>query len=934
MTVDAMNKTAREAVFSSNSTLAEVKRHAAQLLKIDVSVATLWDCKTNTTHSDLEFARLTNMKTTLRSLDILDGTTYLVGDYRQVPLVRFSAVEGSVKVTMHATHGAVFTLLLTSLGAAEDKSIQTSAVEITNNVVDGAGQRMVKIAIHSASDPPTILHIKIPPLDPSSKIEETVGQLQGLLDISGVDTTHIFGEGSEGSSFQEGLEGLPSGVSIEFVVEENTKGVADPATLRPRQSMRAGTVIYSTGDKVKIIPMGDSQKGRPITLPIKSVKKRLERTLPSANGVTGLQNLANTCYLNSTVQALSHIRPIREYFLSDRYLYDLNKISSKGLGGKLAVSLGELLEKLWSTEKPFLPPRDFRHLIGSYNDDYANSHQQDANDFLLALLDGVGEEVNLVRNRRTVDSKLPLGASEAAIALLSWQQRTALEESFFISLLAYQQHNARVCSSCKKPSISIDTVHPPISLALPSQDETYVDVLLHKAGEKMLSLRVCVKTKATTNDLMRAVSGLIDRSVLPANLIALTLTADMHLFQLPAWRAKEQVAQRLRLLSPGTPIHIYEAKDYTQGKKILCQAVHRRLVQEKHLFGSPYKPYLLGTPLMVSIRDGATGKELYEQVWFSLKHLVPDYVMDDNRVYPFVLTRVKEDGRSCSDCGWSHGCIGCKIECSTAGPHNVHHRDTIGIDWDIDVYNGEYKKLVETAVEIDPSVVQANNILNSQKSCDVLNLLKSYFSTGEMVDGRVKCDHCGEMAGQRGTSRFYTLPGLLIIQLKRFTWTENGQQKVSTHVNFPLKDLDLQSLLTPGEADLSELPSIMSREKTKYDLAAVINHEGAQTTWGHYYSYIRLPDGSWCSMNDARCTPIRPEAVVTNKAYLLYYIRHDIEHSDIETLWPLTAASPKGLDVAKVKKAVQGSAVIKKPPMKKRKADPSKKADPCSCTMM
>ena len=34
--------------------------------------------------------------------------------------------------------------------------------------------------------------------------------------------------------------------------------------------------------------------------------------------------MGNTCYLNASLQALSHITLLRDYLLSNDYLYDIN----------------------------------------------------------------------------------------------------------------------------------------------------------------------------------------------------------------------------------------------------------------------------------------------------------------------------------------------------------------------------------------------------------------------------------------------------------------------------------------------------------------------------------------------------------------------------------------------------------------------------------
>jgi len=112
--------------------------------------------------------------------------------------------------------------------------------------------------------------------------------------------------------------------------------------------------------------------------------------------IQGLDNNGNTCYLNASLQALLHTEPLVDYFLSLRYLRDVNIEGKFSLGGRLAYIFGTLAREVWTTGRTALNPKGFIKELTSMFEQFQGHEQHDAQEFINVILDGLHEDLNLV----------------------------------------------------------------------------------------------------------------------------------------------------------------------------------------------------------------------------------------------------------------------------------------------------------------------------------------------------------------------------------------------------------------------------------------------------------------------------------------------------------------------------------------------------------
>ncbi|THD21693.1 Ubiquitin specific protease 41 [Fasciola hepatica] len=198
-------------------------------------------------------------------------------------------------------------------------------------------------------------------------------------------------------------------------------------------------------------------------------------------GTAGLNNLGNTCFMNSIIQCLSNTAPLLEYCLDERYREEINKSSS--MRGTLFASYASLMKDLWSSDSrdSSVSPHQFKTQIQRFAPRFVGYSQQDAQEFLRYVLEGLHIEVNRVTKRPhpvipdyTAEDRL----TDREKAETYWKRYLAMDNSEIVDLFVGQLMSTLECTECGFKSTTFDPFWD-LSLPIPKKSNVNIVDCLH-----------------------------------------------------------------------------------------------------------------------------------------------------------------------------------------------------------------------------------------------------------------------------------------------------------------------------------------------------------------------------------------------------------------------------------------------------------------------
>lgn len=528
-------------------------------------------------------------------------------------------------------------------------------------------------------------------------------------------------------------------------------------------------------------------------------------------GLTGLQNIGNSCYMNAAIQALSNCPPLTQFFLDCAAF-----VRSEKRPG-LSKNFLKLMVEMWHKKRPsYVVPSSISYGIKVVCPMFRGYTQQDSQEFLRCFMDQLHEEL-----------KEPVIEIDQDL-LNTNSMQTDIMDSDDSSQSEAEYETCDSGLSSEKSSYSDESGDqndvPNVMRPLTRPDNHARNKALNRGiggnRDGVMMERLKEASSLRTSDSGVRFSG-----------------DDCSFMDLEMDRFSDAVSDSGppadKLARPGSPMALERAK--------MLKSLPN--LPTKNMSGS-LSPIQSKSP-QLQVKSNKRKKTVKY-------HSVISDVFDGK-----ILSSVQ--------------CLTCDRVSSTKETFQdlslpIPSREYLGM---LHASQGSPQKgALSTCTDVYNNQGWVNWMFGWMKSwfwgptVSLQDCLAAFFSADELKgDNMYSCEKCKKLRNGIKYSKVMNLPEILCVHLKRFRHEVMFSSKISSYVSFPLEGLDMKPFLH------KDCPSSV----TTYNLVAVICHHGT-AGGGHYTTYaLNCINDQWYEFDDQYVTEVDAQTIASCEAYVLFY---------------------------------------------------------------